>query len=100
MWPSEWRVKIETNTDKLTGLTGLYIQIYTLYCEYGDLAMSHLHTLNVHSQDGYYYIWSLCISFLIFYGKTVDNTCYAVRCKRVWQQVWILNLETLKSQHA
>lgn len=56
MWPSEWRVEIETNTDKITGLTGLYIQIYTLSCEYGDLAMSQLHALHVHSQDVFYYI--------------------------------------------
>lgn len=36
----EDETRSETNNGKITGLTGFYIQIYTLNCEYGDLAVS------------------------------------------------------------
>lgn len=53
MWPSEWRIKIHylvhcirylkpVNTDKMTGVTCMYVHIYIEYFEYGDLDMGSL----------------------------------------------------------
>lgn len=104
MWTLEWRIKIHylgycigylkpVNTD--TNLCNLLVYaIWILWIWGYGYEKSYLHIINHQSVDGFYVIWSLYISFLILYGKTGDN---AVWCKRVWQQVWILNLESLKN---